>query len=172
VSVNPIPVADAGPNRVVLEGGYITINANASNATGLSYLWTPALGLNDPTLLRPVASPDNDTRYLLTVTSDKGCVDTSSMFLKVLFKPIIPNTFTPNGDGYNDKWDILYIDSYPGAIIEVYNTTGQLLFRSVGYNIPWDGTYKGQSLPAGTYYYVVDPKNGRAKMAGYVTILK
>lgn len=172
VSVNPIPVADAGPNRVVLEGGYITINANATNATGLSYLWTPATGLNDPTLLRPVASPANDTRYFLTVTSDKGCVDTSSMFLKVLFKPVVPNTFTPNGDGYNDKWDILYIDSYPGAIIEVYNTTGQLLFRSVGYNIPWDGTYKGQALPAGTYYYVVDPKNGRAKMAGYVTILK
>ena len=172
VSINPIPVADAGPNRVVLEGGFITINANATNATGLTYLWTPTLGLNDPTLLRPVASPANDTRYLLRVTSDKGCVDTSSMFLKVLFKPIVPNTFSPNGDGVNDRWDILYIESYPGSIIEVYNTTGYLMFRSVGYNNPWDGTFKGQALPAGTYYYVVDPKNGRAKMSGYVTILR
>ncbi len=172
VSVNPIPVADAGPNRVVLEGGYITLNANASNGNGLTYLWTPAAGLNDPTLLRPVASPANDTRYLLRVTSDKGCVDTSSMFLKVLFKPVVPNTFTPNGDGVNDRWDILYIDSYPGAIVEVYNTTGHLMFRSVGYNVPWDGTLKGQALPAGTYYFVVNPKNGRAKMSGYVTILR
>jgi gliding motility-associated-like protein len=171
VSINPIPVADAGPYRVVLEGGNITINANATNANGLKYLWTPPAGLNDPTLLRPIASPANDTRYLLTVTSDKGCVDTSSMFLKVLFKPIIPNTFTPNGDGINDRWDILYLDSYPGAIVEVYNSIGTLMFRSVGYNVPWDGTVKGRKLPLGTYYYVVDPKNGRAKISGYVTIL-
>jgi gliding motility-associated-like protein len=171
VSINPIPVADAGPYRVVLEGGNITINANASNATGMTYRWSPSAGLNDPTLLRPVASPANDTRYLLTVTSDKGCVDTSSMFLKVLFKPLIPNTFTPNGDGVNDRWDIMYLDSYPGAIVEVYNTAGTLLFRSVNYLTPWDGTYKGSRLPFGTYYYVVDPKNGRAKVSGYVTIL-
>jgi gliding motility-associated-like protein len=72
----------------------------------------------------------------------------------------------------NDRWDILYIDSYPGAIVEVYNTTGHLMFRSVGYNVPWDGTLKGQALPAGTYYFVVNPKNGRAKMSGYVTILR
>ena len=165
-------MADAGPKyRVVLEGGNITINANATNATGLKYQWTPPASLNDPTLLRPIASPANDTRYLLTVTSAKGCVDTSSMFLKVLFKPIIPNTFTPNGDGINDKWDIQYIDSYPGAIIEVYNSVGTLMFRSVGYNVPWDGSVKGSKLPLGTYYYVVDPKNGRAKISGYVTIL-
>lgn len=171
ISANPNPVADAGPYRVVLEGGNITINANATNANGMTYLWTPPAGLNDPTLLRPIASPANDTRYLLRVTSDKGCVDTSSMFVKVLFKPLIPNTFTPNGDGINDKWDIRYLDSYPGAIVEVYNSVGTLIFRSVGYNFPWDGSYKGSRLPLGTYYYVVDPKNGRAKISGFVTIL-
>ena len=172
VSVNPIPVADAGPDRVMLDGGQLTINANATNANGLTYAWTPATALNDPSLLRPTASPASDTRYLLTVTSDKGCVDTSSMFLKVLYKPIIPNTFTPNGDGYNDKWEIQYIESYPGALIEVYNTTGQLIFRSIGYNNPWDGTMNGKQLPVGTYYYVVDPKNGRSKIPGYVTIIR
>ena len=172
ISINPYPVVNAGPSRVVLEGGFITINATASNANGLTYLWTPATGLNDPTLLTPVASPAQDTRYLLRVTSDKGCSDTSSVFVKVLFKPVVPNTFTPNGDGINDKWDILYIDSYPGSVIEVYTATGQPVFRSVGYNIPWDGTNKGKSLPSGTYYYVIDPKNGRAKIAGYVTILR
>lgn len=172
VSINPNPIADAGPDRVMLEGGQITINANASNANGLTFLWTPPKGLNDPTLLRPIASPDSGTRYLLTVTSDKGCTDTSSMYLKVLYKPVVMNTFTPNGDGINDKWDILYIESYPGAVIEVYNTSGQLMFRSIGYNKPWDGTLNGKPLPTGTYYYVVNPKNGRAKMAGYVTILR
>lgn len=172
ITVNPYPVVDAGPDRVVLEGGFITIKASASNALGLSYKWTPPAGLANDTVLTPVASPSEDTRYLLTVTSNKGCADTSSMFVKVLFKPVIPNTFTPNSDGYNDKWEILYIDSYPGAIIEVYSDAGQLIFQSRGYNKPWDGTNNGKPLPSGTYYYVVDPKNGRAKMAGYVTILR
>jgi gliding motility-associated-like protein len=172
VSVNPNPIAKAGPNRTMLEGAQITIEASATNANGLTYLWTPSKGLNDPRLLRPIASPDSGTRYLLTVTSDKGCTDTSSMYLKVLYKPVAMNTFTPNGDGINDTWDILYIDSYPGALIEVYNTTGQLMYRSLGYTKPWDGTNNGRPLPAGTYYYVLDPKNGRAKTAGYVTIFR
>lgn len=172
ITIHPYPVVDAGPDRVVLEGGFITINATATGALGLTYKWTPSLGLKADTVLTPIASPANDTRYLLTVTSNKGCADTSSMFVKVLFKPVIPNTFTPNGDGYNDKWDILYIDSYPGALIEVYSHMGQLVFQSKGYNKPWDGTMNGKTLPAGTYYFVVDPKNGRAKIAGYVTILR
>lgn len=172
ILINPYPIVDAGPDRVVLEGGFLKINATASNAQGLTYLWSPTAGLNDPTLLVPTASPAQDTRYLLTVTSNKGCADTSSMFVRVLFKPVIPNTFTPNGDGYNDKWDILYLDSYPGAVIEVYSDAGLLVFQSRGYNNPWDGTNNGKPLPAGTYYYVVDPKNKRPKMAGYVTILR
>jgi gliding motility-associated-like protein len=172
ITVNPSPVVEAGPNLTVLEGGFVTIQAKSTGtATGLSYLWTPSLGLDDPSKLTPVASPPNDTRYLLRATSDSGCVDTSSVFVKVLFAPVVPNTFTPNGDGINDRWEIEYLDSYPGAVMEVYNTTGQLMFRSFGYPTPWDGTVKGRKLPPGTYYYVIDPKNKRKKLSGYVTIL-
>jgi hypothetical protein len=46
------------------------------------------------------------------------------------------------------------------------------VFRSEGYTKPWDGTYKGNPLPTGTYYFVIDPKSGRSKVAGYVTIFK
>ncbi|MFZ9719533.1 MAG: gliding motility-associated C-terminal domain-containing protein, partial [Chitinophagaceae bacterium] len=63
-------------------------------------------------------------------------------------------------------------NDYPGCILEVYNTAGTLIFRSIGYPTPWDGTFKGQKLPAGTYYYVLDPKNGRKRVAGYVTIIR
>jgi gliding motility-associated-like protein len=172
ITVNPSPVVEAGPNLTVLDGGFVTIQARSTGtATGLTYIWTPSLGLDDPSKLTPVASPPNDTRYLLRATSDSGCVDTSSVFVKVLFAPVVPNTFTPNGDGINDRWEIEYLDSYPGAVMEVYNTTGQLMFRSFGYPTPWDGTVKGRKLPPGTYYYVIDPKNKRKKLSGYVTIL-
>jgi gliding motility-associated-like protein len=169
--VYPTPLVDAGPDRTVLEGGFISLNATATGV-GLQYRWSPATGLNNPQLLNPEASPTEDTRYQLTVTTARGCSAADDVFVKVLLKPIIPNTFTPNGDGYNDRWEIRSLDSYPGCVVEVYNTAGQLVFRSVGYNQPWDGTMNGKPLPAGTYYYVIDAKNGRSKVAGYVTLIK
>lgn len=172
VTVHPIPVVDAGPDKIMLENSGITLDGSASNGNGLRFQWTPSTNLSDPTAPKPLATPPQSTRYLLTVTSDKGCSDTSSMLLQVLFKPVIPNTFTPNGDGYNDRWEILNLGAYPDAIVEIYNDRGHLLMRNAGQYRPWDGTYKGMPLPVGTYYYVIHPRSGRDKVAGYVTILR
>jgi gliding motility-associated-like protein len=171
ISVLPTPVIDAGPDRTVLEGSSIRLNATASG-NQLSFAWTPVTALDDPSILKPMASPVADTRYLLSVISADGCRNADEMQVLVLLKPIIPNTFTPNGDGYNDQWVIQHLEKYPGAIVEVYSTKGQLLYRSVNYVKPWDGTYLGNPLPAGTYYYVIEPRNGRPSVAGYVTIIK
>jgi gliding motility-associated-like protein len=168
----PTPVVDAGPDKIILENASITLDGSASNGNGLRFQWTPSNSLNDPSILKPLARPAQETRYLLTVTTDKGCSDTSSMLLKVLFKPAIPNTFTPNGDGYNDRWEILNLGAYPDPIVEIYNDRGLLLMRSTGTYRPWDGTYKGMPLPAGTYYYVIHPRSGRDRVAGYITILR
>jgi gliding motility-associated-like protein len=54
----------------------------------------------------------------------------------------------------------------------VFNRYGQPVYHSIGYSIPWDGTYKGQPLPVATYYYIINPKNGRAAINGSVTILR
>jgi gliding motility-associated-like protein len=84
--------------------------------------------------------------------------------------PKPPNTFTPNGDGVNDVWDIKYLDQYQGCVVEIYTPAGQIIYKNTGYTIPWDGTNKGANVAAGTYYFVIDPKNGRKKIAGYVTV--
>jgi gliding motility-associated-like protein len=124
-------------------------------------------------VLRPtILQPKTDQLYILTVTGEGGCTATDEMLMKVLAAPKAPNTFTPNGDGINDVWEIQNLKDYPGCIVEVYNTAGSLVFRSVGYATPWDGTWKGQKVPVGTYYYVIDPKNGRPRTAGYVTVLR
>jgi gliding motility-associated-like protein len=92
--------------------------------------------------------------------------------MKPLFMPLPPNTFTPNGDGINDTWVVKNLEQYPETTIEVYTTSGTLVFRNVGNSRQWDGIYKGKPLPTGTYYYVIDPKNSRQKIAGYITLLK
>lgn len=94
------------------------------------------------------------------------------MFVKLLLSPIVPNAFSPNGDGINDRWHIQYLESYPGATVDVYNRYGQLVFSSIEYSVDWDGTVNGKPLPIGTYYYVINPKNGRKIISGSVTIIR
>jgi gliding motility-associated-like protein len=87
-------------------------------------------------------------------------------------KPIIPNTFTPNGDGVNDAWEIQYLESYPEVRVDIFNRFGVRVYASIGYNKPWNGTLNGSDLPVGTYYYVIDPKLGIPPYSGWVTILR
>jgi gliding motility-associated-like protein len=77
------------------------------------------------------------------------------MILDIVPSIWFPDGFTPNGDGTNDTWVIDYIYLFPECEVEVYNRWGELLFRSVGYNTPWDGRYDGKDLPVGTYYYII-----------------
>ncbi|WP_295718013.1 beta-propeller fold lactonase family protein [Mucilaginibacter sp.] len=84
----------------------------------------------------------------------------------------IPNTFTPNGDGINDTWDVKYLDYYPKATVIIFNRWGEKVFSSVGYPIPWDGTYKGTALSSGTYYYIIDPKNEQSVFSGWLAIIR
>jgi gliding motility-associated-like protein len=130
------------------------------------------IGLDHDNVLNPMVSPAEDTNYKLTVTSADGCSATDDVFVKVLKYPIVPNAFTPNGDGINDTWSIKYLNSYPNNTVEIYNRYGERLYSSVGYAVPWDGRYKGADLPSGTYYYIIDPKNGRKTIAGSVTIIR
>ena len=66
---------------------------------------------------------------------------------------IIPSAFTPNMDGKNDTWEIFNKEAYPSLEISVFNRWGQVIFNSVGSNIPWDGTYNGKTVPSGSYPY-------------------
>jgi gliding motility-associated-like protein len=85
---------------------------------------------------------------------------------------VIPNTFTPNGDGINDTWDIKYLDSYVNCSVDIFTRWGQKVYTSIGYGTPWDGTYKGSRLAVGTYYYIINLKNGNGPLSGFVVIIR
>jgi gliding motility-associated-like protein len=172
VNVFNYPVISAGPDLNVLDDGQKKIAATASG-TILSYRWTPSLYLSSSDSLQPyIIKPQEDQTYVLTVRGRGNCISTDAMNMKVVRLPKPPNTFTPNGDGINDTWEIQYLDQYPECQVEIYTSGGQIIYKSTGYAKAWDGKNNGRDLPAGTYYFVIDPKNGRAKMAGYVQILK
>jgi gliding motility-associated-like protein len=172
--VNPYPVFNAGKDRTILEFGSVTLDPEITSGENLQYLWTPNIYFsNNNKIKKPTASlVKDDITYTLLLTSQGGCSKTSTVKIKVLKFPQIPNTFTPNNDGINDKWVIEYLNSYPNCRVQVFTRTGQLVFESKGYGTPWDGTMKGKPLPFDTYYYVIEPQAGRDPVTGYVTIVK
>lgn len=172
VVVNPYPVLKLQSKIVVLEGGTITIRPVYVYGTNLQYLWTPATYLNNNRDSLPKTSPLADITYKLLLTGKGGCSVTDTTFIKVLLTVDVPNAFSPNGDGINDTWKIKYLESYPGATVEVFDRYGQVVFKSQGYDKEWDGFYNGNPLPVATYYYVINPKNGRKIITGSVTIIK
>jgi gliding motility-associated-like protein len=155
-----------------LEGGQTTIKPLYYYGKSLSFLWTPPTYLDSTTIAAPVSTPLDDITYKLTLTAIGGCSVNDTIFIKVLKSPEVPNAFSPNGDGINDTWRIKYLESYPGATVEVFNRYGQKVFNSTGYDVDWDGNVNGKPLPVGTYYYIINPKNNRKIISGSVTIIK
>lgn len=172
VTVYQNPIANAGNNIYLFEGQSAILQGSAGGDNIVSYNWTPATYLSDPTSLTPIASPTQDITYTLTVTSATCGSAASSVFVRVYKSITIPNTFSPNGDGVNDFWNIDALITYPEALVQVFDRYGQLVFQSTGYAKPWDGTSNGRAVPEGTYYYLIDLKNGTPKRTGWVLVVK
>jgi len=83
IIVNPLPPADAGPDRALCQGYYTPLGTQGQ--AGLTYTWTPSAGLNNPFIAQPTASPATDTTYTVLVTSSAtGCSATSSVRLSLI----------------------------------------------------------------------------------------
>jgi gliding motility-associated-like protein len=95
------------------------------------------------------------------VTSSTGCSDSITISITINtvtneISQLIPNAISPNGDGKNDIWKLDFIKFlHQDAEIIVVNRWGQTIFQSIGYDTPWDGTYQGDLVPEGTYYYII-----------------
>ena len=172
IVVNELPtvkLSDVDP--VILIGGQTVINATATGV-GLTYKWMPSEGLSKDDILNPIASPKETTLYTLFVTSSNGCTVFDAITINVVEFPDFPNTFTPNGDAVNDIWNIKYLETYVNVQVLIFNRYGSEVFKSIGYLKPWDGKTNGKDVPVGTYYYIIDPKNGTKKFSGSVTVIR
>ncbi|MEO6149658.1 MAG: gliding motility-associated C-terminal domain-containing protein, partial [Mucilaginibacter sp.] len=171
VTVFKNPKANTPADKEIFEGESVTLDARPEG-DNITYSWSPTTGLDNPFSPTPIASPTGDITYTLTVHS-ASCGDaTGDVFVRVYKKIVITNTFTPNGDGINDTWQIKDLDTYPTSIVNIFNRAGQQVYHSIGYGRPWDGTYNGAALPSGTYYYVIDLKNKTPKRSGFIMLLR
>lgn len=171
IHVHAKPYVNAGPDRVAIIGDTIHLSGTVAGEDP-SYRWQPPDQLSDATKTDPVSSPVSDIGYTLSAESAFGCVNEDRVSIKVVKDIFVPSAFTPNGDGKNDRWHISYLDPLLDAAVSVYNRYGQLVYRTTGQVVDWDGTVQGNPQPSATYVYLIRFKKGRADIKGTVTLLR
>ncbi|MFC4263723.1 YCF48-related protein [Ferruginibacter yonginensis] len=180
ISIKPKPIALAGNDQTIVEGGSVQLLGNVipSNLSPIAnYVWSPSNGLSDVNTLSPIASPKTTTVYTLTVNGVDGCVGADDVTVTVLPNCIkVMKAFTPNGDGINDKWIVTTGNTCTKqVIVNVFNRYGSSVYSNQNYQNDWNGTYQSKPVADGTYYYVIEYKliDGRTQFAkGDVTILR
>ncbi|RYY66368.1 MAG: T9SS type B sorting domain-containing protein [Chitinophagaceae bacterium] len=166
------PEADAGPDRVLFLGDTLHL-AGSVRGNDWSAAWTPSYFLPDPAALQTTAAPQQDTAYVLSVTSLIGCGNSSDTMRVRVFRRIeIPNVFTPNGDGHNDRWEVEALSAYRSYTVDLFNRYGQPVYHTENRAPQWDGTLRGKPLPAGTYYYVLRIGDTGQRLNGFVDLIR
>ncbi|MEJ7821448.1 MAG: gliding motility-associated C-terminal domain-containing protein, partial [Chitinophagaceae bacterium] len=171
ITVNANAKANAGSDKAIIEGQSVVLNGMASG-TDITFTWSPTTNMTGSTTLNPTVKPLVNEIYTLTVVSNKGCgTATDSVLIKVYKDLYIPNAFTPNNDGLNDRWNIETLQAFPQADVRVFNRFGEMVFHNKGINISWDGKFKGKVASSGAYVYIIDLKNKSQVIKGVLFIL-
>lgn len=175
---NTVSITSSLSGKYALSGQNITFTATVPDSTNVRYQWQ-LNGKNTGSGSKTYSSGTLVIGDVVTcnVTKQGSCVippvaTSNAITILILTPLVVPNTFTPNGDGINDTWDLRALLAYPGCLVQVFNRYGALVYQSVGYTSGWDGTLNGKQLPVGTYYYIIDLKNGKRAFSGSITIIR
>lgn len=140
------------------------ISALATGGVGsLSYSWSNG-DLGPDTYV----SMNEFANYTVTVTDACGRSAQDVVTISLICDVVVPNVFSPNGDGYNDRFVIDGI-TYTSNTVRIFNRWGQLVYEASNYQNQWDG----DELPDGTYFYEVILSNKKDEpYTGHLTILR
>lgn len=164
IVVHPMPTVDLGPDiSGGISGASFQLHAEATLASKIE--WTPTAGLSCTNCFDPIARTTGETiTYVATVSTEFGCTAYDDITITVGCDGSVftmPNTFTPNGDGLNDRfWPItrgtLNVDR-----MSIYSRWGEKLFEQQHFptndaKYGWDGTYKNAQLSPDVYVYIIE----------------
>lgn len=139
-----------------------------------SIFWTPSYLVQFPDSTYTMVLPQETTTFYAKAFLG-GCSVTRSVLVEVKNDLKLFNTFSPNDDGANERWIVKGIEKYPDAEVSIYTRWGQRVFFTTNYKVSnaWDGTINGKKLEAGTYFYVIDLKDGASKpMKGAINLIR
>lgn len=147
-----------------------------------TYAWSPAGLTSCATCPDPLVLPMTDTVLFLTVIDTNGCKATDSIRIStnITSQALLPNAFSPNGDGKNDFFFVLGKCSGEVLMLRIFDRWGSIVFekRNTPLNDPlygWDGKYKGHDAASDVYIFearIILMESKEIELRGDVTLLR
>lgn len=147
----PDPVISVSDDTTIVAGRSVRLQAAGAS----SYRWQPTQWLDNPASATPVSRPQQDITYTVTGYNTYGCKATADVRITLRESILIPNAFSPNGDGINDEFRIAEYGFHKLAAFRVFNRFGEEVFYTVDPDQGWNGYYKNKPADLGTYYFYI-----------------
>jgi gliding motility-associated-like protein len=187
VQVNPIPSVTVRTDTTVNDGSIVPATLFTTNPGGVSLIWSnsnPAIGLagtgtgNVPQFTATNPGNANISGTITVTPNINGCIGTARTYV-VTVRPLdkgvfVPNVFSPNNDGKNDKL-MIYGNYIRQVEMRVFNQWGEQVALINSQSQGWDGTHKSKPQPVGVYVYVLRAvmTDGRTvDLKGSVTLVR
>ncbi len=148
-----MPGVDAGPDITIIYGNSARLNGSVEGDS--TYFWYPSSDLSDLTILNPLSDSRETILYYLKVISPLGCENVDSVWVRVIPFIQIPNVFSPNGDGVNEKIFVIPAGIVSLLEFKIYDRWGKLMFETNDIGEGWDGTHNGTPQAMDTYVFYV-----------------
>jgi gliding motility-associated-like protein len=155
--LNEMSASASATPHVIVNGQSTQLQAEPD---GHTYNWSPVEDLNNSTLQSPLAQPETTTTYYVQI-NDGECSVMDSVTIRVVEfvcgppSIYVPNAFTPNRDGVNEKL-FVRANNIDQLFFVIYDRWGEKMFETQSLSLGWDGRYKGEPLPPDVYTYYLE----------------
>lgn len=175
VVIFPLPVISITPvDTLVIPNSRVQFQTTVAEQPA-SFNWFPPQLLQNPALLSPqtIALTDNSS-FTLRVVTPNGCEAEAKANVLIYRQLLMPNAFTPNGDGLNDVFAIPVNSALQLTEFAVYNRWGQAVFSTTALGKGWDGTFHGKPAEQGLYIYSIKGTNdqGAVHIKGTIFLIR
>ena len=157
VTVNPFTIIieeDFGNRDQIIDEGIQTIIVNVSEGLNVYPSGVYEYALNDGAYQKSNVFHNVEAGDHLIWVRDR--ITGACAVSKVVSVMNYPKFFTPNGDGFNDTWNVLGLKNQPGAKVYIFDRSGKLLKQLSPLGEGWDGTYGGRPMPSTDYWFSVE----------------
>ncbi|MES2371327.1 MAG: gliding motility-associated C-terminal domain-containing protein [Bacteroidota bacterium] len=122
---------------------------------GTAYLWSPSTGLSSVNTSGTTATIASEQQYTVAISVASGCVTVDTLLLKAFVANdlLVPNIFSPNNDGQNDKLFVNLVGIKTLQYFRVFNRYGKKIFETANLGEGWDGKLNGVPQPVDTYIW-------------------
>ena len=183
VTIHPLPQVNAGTDQSVPGGQSVNLSAT-STIPNINWNWGPSNYLSCTNCASPTSNPLRDITYTVTATTAQGCIASDTVHITVLCSSesiFIPNAFTPNGDGLNERFGVLGVGFSLIKFFRISDRWGKVVFERrdvlpTDVSAFWTGIYPdGSPVVSGSYIYSIQVECATGLLFDYkgsVTLLR